>query len=178
MLTIIRHLWREYYTALLLLLAFGAGLVWGINIGRGVGPGPDQAAAPTSTPTGEYVALSPDHLVEAELDPPSPEMTPPAEAHLRVRVDVRDAVTGQPVRAEVWLTTIVGEESEDTLIRAETSLVEVALPGPAEANEVYVKVLAKGYYLWVVGIRHSVVYERVLPLEVRLEAIEGEGGSG
>ncbi|MDX1521647.1 MAG: hypothetical protein R3264_08475 [Anaerolineae bacterium] len=182
----LRSVWHRFYGPVLLILALGATFIWGVNLGRRLGPtstAPQPAATarvapsmPTPTPTGEYVAqISADTPLDISLDPPPAESTPADDPRLRVRVDIRDAVTEQPVRAEVWLTTIVGDESDEQRIRADTSLVEFPLPGPDEADEVFIKVQAPGYRLWIIGLRHQVEFDRVLPLPVLLEPIDDSG---
>jgi len=184
---IIRELWREYATAVLVLMALIAGLVWGVTIGRGLGtpspqpspPGRGSLASPPvegieGEPSTEHLTLPGSNLTP-DLDAPPPDLTPPAEPRLTVRVDVRDAASGRPLRADVWLTTVVGEDSRDRLIERQTSLIEFDLPAADEADMVYIKVQAEGYYLWSIGVRHKVEYDRLLPLEVRLERVEERG---
>lgn len=190
----LRHLWQRYASAVLVLMALVAGLIWGLTLGRELGPAPPSppssgsgrgpaggtsapATAPPATapPVATEQLIMPGSTLTFEMEPPPPGLTPPAVPHLSVRVDVRDGRTGRPVRADVWLTTITGDDSEDTLIKKQTSLVEVELPAPGAVDEVFIKVVAEGYYLWVIGVRHQVVYDRLLPLDVRLERIEGRG---
>ena len=64
--------------------------------------------------------------------PPTMGDTPTLGARLALHVDVRDAVTGRPLRAEIWLTTVVGEDSQDWLIERQTSLVEFELSAMKE----------------------------------------------
>ena len=162
--TKLKHLWHRYATAILLLMAIVAGFVWG------------RATAPTpEAPAAEFIEL-PGSNLESDLVEPPPGHTPPTDPRLSVRVDVRDALSGQPARADVWLTIIVGEDSHDELIRGQTSLVEFELPGAAEADQVFIKVVAPGYRLWNIGVRHQVQFDRLLPLDVLLEP--ADGGSG
>lgn len=164
--TTLRHLWDRFYKPILLLLALGSVFIWGVVVGRDLRP----AAAPTATepaasppPEGgssEFVQeIGPGQSLEFNLDPPPPGLTPPADPRLRLRVDIRADDTDQPVRGDVWLTVVRGEESEDRLIREQTSLVEVTLPGSAEAEAVYLKVIAPGYRLWQLGLRHQIRFD-------------------
>ncbi len=179
---IIRRLWRRYVTTILVLLALIAGAIWGINIGRELGPTqptpfptstPYPTYTPTPTPTGEYIEIQPGQQLELTLETPEPGTTPPAEPHVLVRVDIRDKITEKPVRGDVWITVDGGE---DQLMALSTSLTEFALP---KGDEILVKVQAKGYLLWVVGVRGNIVYDRLIPLPVMLEPLPGQGrGSG
>lgn len=174
--TKLKHLWREYATAILLVMTLIAGFIWG----RATAPvypddTPKGGSVEGEPPAAEFIDL-PGSNLESELVEPPPDHTPPAEPRLSVRLDIRDALSDQPARAEVWLTTIVGEDSHDTLIREQTSLVEFELPGAAEADQVFIKVLAPGYRLWSIGLRHQVQYDRLLPLEVKLDPLDGGEG--
>ena len=161
--TKLNQLWREYATAILLVMTLIAGFFWG------------RATAPAAPPAAEFIDL-PGSNLESELVEPPPDHTPPADPRLSVRLDIRDALSDQPMRADVWLTTLVGEDSHDELIREQTSLVEFALPGADEADQVFIKVLAPGYRLWSIGVRHQVQYDRLLPLDVKLEPLDGGEG--
>jgi hypothetical protein len=163
--------WQRYSTALLIVTALVAGLIWGINLGREMGP------VPLPTPSGEYVEeIPPGGKLELELEPPLPGQAPPDNPRLTVRVDIRDGLSGRPVRGDVWLAVVKDLESEDILIREGTSLVEFELPEASEADYVMVKVQAEGYLLWSLGVRHQIEFDRVLPLEVRLEPLRGGVG--
>ncbi len=140
---------------------------------------PASPALSVPTPAGEHVTeISPGDKLEIELESPPSDFSPPPAPRLSVRVDIRDAVSGRPVRGDVWLTTIAHDASEERLIREQTSLIEFELPGPNEADEVYLKVVAPGYFLWTIGLRHQVEYDRLLPLPVMLEPLLRDGGSG
>ena len=182
--TKLKHLWREYATAILLVMSLIAGFIWGRATApvypddtpkggsvEGRGPEPVEGEPPAA----EFIDL-PGSNLESELVEPPPGHTPPADPRLSIRVDVRDALSDQPARADVWLTTIVGEDSHDELIREQTSLVEFELPGADEADAVYIKVQAPGYRLWSIGVRHQVQYDRLLPLDVKLEPLDGGAG--
>ncbi len=187
----IQNRWRRFAPAILLLVALAAGLLLGrvttktqpgLSAPVATAPATATATAPApraTPPAGEFVQeIAPGGKLDIELETAEPGQVRPAEPRLRVRVDVRDAISGQPVRGDVWLTIVTGQDSEDRLIRKSTSLVEFALPGPGEADEVHVKVIAPGYLLWVMGVRHRVEFDRVLPLPVMLDRLPESGGNG
>jgi hypothetical protein len=180
-----RHLWNQYATTALVALALIAGLYWGLNLGRELGraetksmptpfpavatstPYPTATLYPTPTPTGEYIA--PHGKLTLELETPPPDMTPPAAPQFRVRLDIRDTLTEQPVRASVWIV----ENGRDRLIADDISLIEFALPG--KEGTATIKVQAQGYKLWALGFNYKAKYDRLLPVPVKLQRAEPAG---
>lgn len=161
----------------LIIVALAGGLIWGLVIGRELGPAQPATATPVATPTGEFV-IEPGGRFAPELEPPPADATPPADPRLSVRVDIRDGQTGRPVRGNVWMSLYVGDEREDQLILENTSLVEVRLPPGDAAEAVFISVIAAGYQPWSIGVRHKVQFDRLMPLDVKLQRVKQDGGSG
>lgn len=134
----------------LLLLSLGCALM---------SPRPMPTAYPTYTP---YPTAT-----------PYPTFTPEPDARLSVQVEIRDQETGDLVSGDVWLTFIKADQDYDILIEEDTSLVVFPLPRPDEADKVKVKVVADGYRLWVVNVRHQVISSRLLLLCAELESLDG-----
>jgi len=155
----IRLLWSRHSLPLLLLAALAAGLAWGLNLGRYLSQPPTPA--PVSPPP------PPPPLTPAPPPPPPPPPTAPPPPCLAVHLDIRDALTGEPVRVDAVGISVDGE---DHLMAEHVSEVEFDLP----PGEITIVVQARGYLLWYAQVhkwQRRGETEQTLSIPVSLERL-------
>ena len=150
----------------LVLVAIVAGLALGLALNRPVG------TAPAAAPTGAIPTATDTPLARYDVGPPPLGATRNPRATLRLRFDVRDAETGQPVRATIWVGPY--------LVAKDTSLYEVEIKETRSAGAKYapLKIKAPGYETWEKTLRFNVEYDRLIPLDVELQRQKPATGSG
>ncbi len=123
----------------LVLVAIAAGVALGLALNRPVGPQPALLETPTvPTATDTPVPTTPQPIATFGIEPPLPGATVDPSATLRLRFDVRDAETGQPVRATIFV-------SEQMVVQG-VSLYEIGIEETKQGSKwAPIRVEAEGY---------------------------------
>jgi hypothetical protein len=147
------------WLAVLLLL-----LVVGLDIGLALRQQPRPAIVPAQVvpkhPT--PVATLPLHY--------RPATSPEAQPSLTLALVVTDAVTGQPVLAEIWAGGSRVAQQQQALD------VTLRLVQPGE-KWLRLRVEAAGYETWERDLRFQVLYTRRVDLPVQLQPLRARGGN-
>ena len=140
----------------LALITIGIGIGWALSAGRS---SPTPAVPTPAIPPDGSLFLFPSPI------PGATEKNPV----ITLRCEVRDDVTGDLVIAEeVRLGNAPGQGQ---VVHRDVAVFEVTVPGRITGDYLYLSVVARGYHLWSVGLRHNLNHSRVLPLPVNLEPL-------